>query len=65
MGVRRKLLALMKRINKIVKKMKKLQSTMERENMRKQGAFDGRYNTKSVPSKKVYKRNKKHKNKYE
>ncbi|MDA7762272.1 hypothetical protein N8927_03700 [Crocinitomicaceae bacterium] len=45
--------------------MKKLQSTMERENMRRQGAFDGRYNTRSVPSKKVYNRNTKHKNKYE
>ena len=32
--------------------------------MRRQGAFDGRYNTKSVPSKKVYKRNTKHKNNY-
>ena len=64
MGVRRKLLALMKRTQKIIKKIKKLQSTMERENMRRQGAFDGRYNTKSVPSKKVYKRNTKHKNNY-
>ena len=65
MGVRRKLLVLMKRIVKIIKKIKKIQSTMERENMRKQGAFDGRYNTRTVPSKKVYKRNKKHKNNYE
>ena len=65
MGVRRKLLTLMKRINKIIKKIKKLQSTMERENMRKQGAFDGRYKTRSVTSKKVYKRNTKHKNNYE
>ena len=65
MGVRRKLLALMKRINKIIKKIKKLQSTMERENMRKQGAFDGRFNTRSVQSKKVYKRNTKHKNNYQ
>jgi len=55
----------MKRIDKIIKKIKKLQSTMERENMRKQGAFDGRYNTRTEPSKKVYKRNKKHKNNYE
>ena len=54
-----------KRIDKIIKKIKKLQSTLERENMRKQGAFDGRYNTRSVPSKKVYNRNTKHKNKYE
>ena len=54
-----------KRINKIIKKIKKLQSTMERENMRKQGAFDGRFNTRSVPSKKAYKRNSKHKNKIE
>ena len=54
-----------KRITKIIKKMKKLQITMERENMRRQGAFDGRYNTRSVPSKKVYTRNTKHKNKYE
>ena len=53
-----------KRIIKIIKKMKKLQSTMERENMRKQGVFDGRFNTRSVPSKKVYKRNTKHKNNY-
>jgi hypothetical protein len=45
--------------------IKKIQSTMERENMCKQGAFDGRYNTRSVPSKKVYNRNAKHKNKYE
>ena len=54
-----------KRFIKIIKKMKKLQSTLERENMRRQGAFDGRYNTRSVPSKKVYNRNTKHKNKYE
>jgi len=65
MDVRRKLLELMKRFNKIIKKIKILQITMERENMRKQGAFDGRYNTRNVPSKKVYKRNKKHKNNYE
>ena len=45
-----------KRITKIIKKMKKLQITMERENMRRQGAFDGRYNTRSVPSKKIYKK---------
>ena len=55
----------MKRFSKIIKKIKKLQTTVERENMRKQGAFDGRYNTRTVPSKKVYKRNKKHKNNYE
>ena len=55
----------MKRINKIIKKIKKLQCTMERENMRKQGVFDGRYNTRTVPSKKVYKRNNKHKNNYQ
>ena len=65
MGVKQRLLALMKRIDKIIKKIKKIQSTVERENMRKQGAFDGRYNTRTVPSKKVYKRNKKHKNNYE
>ena len=65
MAVRRKLMALMKRINKIIKKIKKLQRTMERENIRKQGAFDGRYNTRIMSSKKVYKRNKKHKNNYQ
>ena len=49
----------------IIKKFKNIELTLERENMRQQGFFDGRYNTRTVPSKKVYKRNKKHKNKYE
>ena len=38
--------------------------SLERNNMKLQGVFDGRYNTRSVPSKKLYKRNTKHKKKY-
>ena len=65
MGGELKLVTLMNHINKIIKKIKKIQSTMERENMRFQGVFDGRFNTRSIPSKKVYKRNTKHKNNYQ
>ena len=45
-----------------IEKIKKVQFSLERENMRIQGFFDGRYRTRSVQSKKVYKRNSKHKN---
>lgn len=52
-----------KNIRKLSKKLKKIELTLERENMSKQGFFDGRYKTRSIPSKKIYKRNNKHKSK--
>lgn len=53
----------MKRIDKIIKKIKNLQISTERENMKNQGVFDGRYKTRSIPSKKLYTRKSKHSNK--
>ena len=50
---------------KIIEKIKKIQLTLERENMRQQGFFDGRFKTRSVQSKKIYKRNNKHKSKFD
>ena len=41
----------------------KIQVTKNRKEQVEQGFFDGRFNTKSVPSKKKYERNQKHKNK--
>jgi hypothetical protein len=41
----------------------KIQVAKNRKEQVEQGFFDGRFNTKSVPSKKKYERNQKHKNK--
>ena len=54
-----------KRKNDLITKetLHKIQVTKNRKEQVKQGFFDGRFNTKSVQSKKKYERNQKHKNK--
>ena len=54
-----------KRKNVLITKetLHKIQLVKNRKEQVEQGFFDGRFNTKSVPSKKKYERNKKHNNK--
>ncbi len=54
-----------KRKNDLITKetLHKIQIAKKRKEQVEQGFFDGRFNTKSVPSKKKYERNQKHKNK--
>jgi hypothetical protein len=55
-----------KRKNDLITKetLHKIQIAKKRKEQVEQGFFDGRFNTKSVPSKKIYDRTKKHKNKH-